>query len=87
MDIERLTAWAITPKSQLQYGTGATQGQLEQEHERLQEIQKDQQMLQETVTDEEIARIVSKWTGIPVSRMIESEIQKLVKMEDRLKLR
>ncbi len=74
--------------SELQYGTLVQlQGQLEQEHERLQEIQKDQQMLQETVTDEEIARIVSKWTGIPVSRMIESEIQKLVKMEDRLKLR
>ncbi len=89
LDIERLTRMGDYAKvSELQYGTLVQlQGQLEQEHERLQEIQKDQQMLQETVTDEEIARIVSKWTGIPVSRMIESEIQKLVKMEDRLKLR
>jgi len=42
-------------------------------------------MLKEEVDDEDIAEVVSKWTGIPVSRMMESEIQKLVKMEDRLK--
>ncbi|GAK55669.1 ClpB protein [Candidatus Vecturithrix granuli] len=89
LDIERLTRMGDYAKvSELQYGTLVQlQGQLEQEHAHLQELQKDQQMLQETVTDEEIARIVSKWTGIPVSRMMESEIQKLVKMEDRLKLR
>ena len=89
LDIERLTRMGDYAKvSELQYGTLVQlQQQLEQEHAHLQELQKDQQMLQETVTDEEIARIVSKWTGIPVSRMMESEIQKLVKMEDRLKLR
>ena len=89
LDIERLTRMGDYAKvSELQYGTLVElQKQFEQEHARLQEIQKDQQMLQETVTDEEIARIVSKWTGIPVSRMMESEIQKLVKMEERLKLR
>jgi ATP-dependent Clp protease ATP-binding subunit ClpB len=39
------------------------------------------------VTDEDIAEIVSKWTGVPVTRMMESEIQKLVKMEDNLRQR
>lgn len=89
LDIERLTRMGDYEKvSELQYGTLVDlQKQLEQEHAHLHELQQDQQMLQETVTDEEIARIVSKWTGIPVSRMMESEIQKLVKMEDRLKLR
>ncbi|MFL6582134.1 MAG: AAA family ATPase, partial [Burkholderiales bacterium] len=41
-------------------------------------------MLKEEVDEEDIARIVSKWTGIPVSKMLESEVQKLVTMEDRL---
>ncbi len=44
-------------------------------------------LLKEEVSDEDIADIVSRWTGVPVTRMMESEIQKLVKMEDRLKLR
>ena len=54
---------------------------------RLAEMQKDGALLREEVTDEDIAEIVSKWTGVPVTRMMESEIQKLVKMEDNLKLR
>jgi ATP-dependent Clp protease ATP-binding subunit ClpB len=44
-------------------------------------------LLRQEVTDEDIARVVSSWTGIPVSRMIESERQKLVKMEERLQQR
>jgi ATP-dependent Clp protease ATP-binding subunit ClpB len=44
-------------------------------------------MLKEEVDEEDIARIVSKWTGIPVSRMLEGEVKKLVKMEDRLRER
>ncbi|HUO85246.1 MAG TPA: AAA family ATPase, partial [Thermoanaerobaculia bacterium] len=44
-------------------------------------------LLKEEVGDEDIAEIVSRWTGIPVTRMLESEIQKLVRMEDRLKQR
>ncbi len=89
LDIERLTRMGDYAKvSELQYGTRVElEKQLDAEHVRLQEIQRDKKMLQETVTDEEIARIVSKWTGIPVARMLESEIQKLVKMEDRLELR
>src|ERR1044071_3625666 len=44
-------------------------------------------MLKEEVDEEDIARIVSKWTGIPVSRMLEGEVKKLVTMEDRLRQR
>ncbi len=44
-------------------------------------------MLKEEVDEEDIARIVSKWTGIPVSKMLEGEVKKLVSMEDRLRLR
>ncbi|MDE3186893.1 MAG: AAA family ATPase, partial [Acidobacteriota bacterium] len=46
-----------------------------------------QRMLKEEVDEEDIARIVSKWTGIPVSRMLEGEVKKLVQMEDRLRER
>jgi ATP-dependent Clp protease ATP-binding subunit ClpB len=46
--------------------------------------QKEGSFLREEVTDDDIARIVARWTGIPVARMIESEQQKLLKMEDRL---
>jgi ATP-dependent Clp protease ATP-binding subunit ClpB len=44
-------------------------------------------MLKEEVDEEDIAKIVSKWTGIPVSRMLEGEVKKLVQMEDRLRER
>jgi ATP-dependent Clp protease ATP-binding subunit ClpB len=46
-----------------------------------------QRMLKEEVDEEDIARIVSKWTGIPVSKMLEGEVKKLVTMEERLRLR
>jgi ATP-dependent Clp protease ATP-binding subunit ClpB len=46
-----------------------------------------QRMLKEEVDEEDIAEIVSRWTGVPVSRLMEGEIQKLVKMEERLHLR
>ncbi len=46
-----------------------------------------QRMLKEEVDEEDIAAIVSKWTGIPVSKMLEGEVKKLINMEDRLRLR
>jgi ATP-dependent Clp protease ATP-binding subunit ClpB len=46
-----------------------------------------QRMLKEEVDEEDIARIVSKWTGIPVSKMLEGEVKKLINMEDRLRQR
>ncbi|MBK5258582.1 MAG: ATP-dependent chaperone ClpB [Thermoanaerobaculia bacterium] len=54
---------------------------------RLAEMQKGGALLREEVTDEDIAEIVSKWTGVPVTRMLESEMQKLVRMEDNLRKR
>jgi ATP-dependent Clp protease ATP-binding subunit ClpB len=53
----------------------------------LKKIQKSGQMLKEEVTEDDIAEIVSKWTGIPVSRMMEGEVEKLIHMEERLKER
>jgi ATP-dependent Clp protease ATP-binding subunit ClpB len=48
---------------------------------------KSSRLLKEEVDEEDIARIVSKWTGIPVSKMLEGEVKKLISMEDRLRLR
>ena len=74
--------------AELRYGRLIDLGkQLEAENRRLQELQSGQKMLKEEVDEEDVAEIVSKWTGIPVSRMLEGEIQKLVKMEQRLKER
>ncbi len=56
-------------------------------NKKLIDIQKNQKMLKEEVDEEDIADIVSKWTGIPVSRMLESEVKKLLNMEQRLKSR
>jgi len=55
--------------------------------DKLAEIQKDKKMLKEEVDAEDIAEIISKWTGIPVTRMLESERQKLVHMEENLQKR
>ncbi|HVZ40601.1 MAG TPA: AAA family ATPase [Candidatus Kapabacteria bacterium] len=58
--------------------------QLVETNARLEEAQKGHRMLKEEVDADDIAEVVSKWTGIPVTRMLESERTKLVKMEDRL---
>ena len=61
------------------------QKQLEEESKNLKKVQSQKGgLLKDEITDEDIADIVSKWTGIPVSRMLEGEIEKLIKMEDRL---
>ena len=52
---------------------------------RLQKLQRSQRLLKEEVSEEEIAAVVSQWTGIPVSRMLEAEVQKLARMEEVLK--
>lgn len=63
------------------------QKKLEQESKKLQQLQKKQKMLKEEVDEEDIAEIVSKWTGIPVTKMLEGDMEKLLKMEDRLRQR
>ncbi|HET7225062.1 MAG TPA: ATP-dependent chaperone ClpB, partial [Candidatus Eisenbacteria bacterium] len=58
--------------------------QLEQENARLAKIQLERRMLKEEVDEEDVAEVVAKWTGIPVAKLVEAEIQKLVRMEERL---
>src|SRR5918999_1373257 len=54
---------------------------LDVEHDALAALQSDRKMLKEEVDEEDVAEVVSKWTGIPVSRLMEGEVQKLVRME------
>jgi ATP-dependent Clp protease ATP-binding subunit ClpB len=61
--------------------------ELARQNAALEKLQKDKKMLKEEVDAEDIARVVSKWTGIPVDRLLEAEMQKLVKMEERLAAR
>lgn len=74
--------------AQIRYGTLRTQdAKLAEQNEKLRQIQTNHKMLREEVSEEDIAEIVSKWTGIPLSKLMESEIQKLVHMENELKKR
>ncbi len=74
--------------AEIRYGEiPAIEKEMEEKNQELMEIQKEGKMLSEEVDGEMVAEIVAKWTGIPVSRLQESESAKLVKMEDRLKSR
>jgi ATP-dependent Clp protease ATP-binding subunit ClpB len=60
---------------------------LKVEEKRLQQLQRSRQILKEAITEEDIATVVSRWTGIPVERMLEEEAEKLARMESHLKKR
>jgi len=71
--------------ARLQYGElGEAEKVLKERTAKLAELQKAGALLKEEVDEEDIARVVATWTGIPVSRMLESETVKLLKMEERL---
>ena len=71
--------------AELRYGTMRDlDAEIEVRTSRLDELQGGHAMLKEEVDEEDIAEIVSKWTGVPVSRLMEGEMQKLVRMEDEL---
>src|SRR5438093_5066784 len=71
--------------AELQYGRIVElQRQVDAENDALEELQSEQKMLKEEVDEEDVAEVVSKWTGIPVSRLMEGEVAKLVRMEDVL---
>jgi ATP-dependent Clp protease ATP-binding subunit ClpB len=71
--------------SEIQYGQiPELERKLKVEQDKLAVFQQDGVMLKEEVDEEDVAEVVAKWTGIPVSRMLEGEMQKLVTMEDRL---
>jgi ATP-dependent Clp protease ATP-binding subunit ClpB len=74
--------------AELRYGRiPEAERQLAAENERLAELQRDVRMLKEEVEEEDVAEVVAKWTGIPVSRLLEGEVEKLIHMEDRLHAR
>ena len=85
-DIEHAQrAGDYTKASELQYGRVPELEQRVRDAEaRLADVQKSHRMLKEEVDEEDIADVVSKWTHIPVSRMMEGEVQKLIHMEERL---
>lgn len=74
--------------SQLKYGTlRDLEKRLAEQEQKLNEFQAGGSLLQEEVDAEQIAHIVSRWTGVPVSKLLEGEVEKLIKMEERLHLR
>ncbi len=71
--------------ARIQYGEQLElDGRLEEKNKAFAELQRERRMLKEEVDEEDIAQVVSKWTGIPVSRLVEGEVEKLVQMESRL---
>jgi len=78
----------LAKAAELRYGVILSlQKQLDAETKRLEELQKQMKLLKEEVDADDIAEVVSKWTGIPVSRLMEGEMQKLLHMEERLRQR
>jgi len=74
--------------SELQYGRiPELERKIREQEEKLQQLQQTHRMLKEEVDEEDIAEVVAKWTNIPVSRLIEGEVQKLIRMEERLHAR
>ena len=84
---QRQGNWEVAAR--IQYGDlRELDRQLAEANERLHELTQDgKALVKEEVTPDEIAEVVSRWTGIPVSRMLEGEREKLMKMEERLALR
>ena len=84
-EIEKATRTGDYAKAgELQYGKLPTlQKQLEEE-EKIAEERKESSLLRDRVTDDEIARIVARWTGIPVSKLVEGEREKLLRLPDTL---
>ncbi|HVO33622.1 MAG TPA: ATP-dependent chaperone ClpB [Elusimicrobiota bacterium] len=75
----------LATASEIRYGKlPVVQKTLGQLNEKMDKLQQSTRLLKEEVDEEDIAQVVAKWTGIPVSRMMESEMQKLVQIEERL---
>jgi ATP-dependent Clp protease ATP-binding subunit ClpB len=71
--------------AEIRYGKALKlENRLKDANQNLSRLQKNSKMLKEEVDDEDIAEVISRWTGIPVSKMLEGEREKLVQMEDRL---
>jgi len=85
-DVERAERAADYAKAaELKYGTVAgIEKEIARAEKRLADLQKNQKMLTEEVTPEDIADVVAKWTGIPVTKLLEGEVSKLLRMEQNL---
>jgi ATP-dependent Clp protease ATP-binding subunit ClpB len=78
----------LSRAAELKYGTLISlEKGLEEENRNLEQLQGERKMLKEEVDSEDIAEVIAKWTGIPVSRLMEGEKEKLIKMEERLERR
>ncbi|HEX9362384.1 MAG TPA: ATP-dependent chaperone ClpB [Candidatus Dormibacteraeota bacterium] len=86
LDAERAERAADFAKAaELRYGKAVEiEKQLQEANARLGQLQGGHPLLKEEVSEEDIAQIVAKWTGIPVSRLMEGEVAKLIQMEERL---
>ena len=86
LEVERAQrAGDYAKASELQYGRAPElEAKIKEQEARLQKLQQAKSMLKEEVDEEDIAQVVGKWTGIPVSRLMEGEVQKLLQMEERL---
>ncbi|MEO5760871.1 MAG: ATP-dependent chaperone ClpB, partial [Vicinamibacteria bacterium] len=74
--------------AELQYGTiPELEKEIREARSALSRLQSKQRMLKEEVEAEDVAEVVAKWTGIPVTKMLEGDVERLVKMEDRLRSR
>jgi ATP-dependent Clp protease ATP-binding subunit ClpB len=81
-------AGELAKVAEIRYGKiAAAEQELKKAEERFASVQKDSPMLKEEVDEEDIAKLVGKWTGIPAGRLLEGEAQKLVHMEERLRQR
>jgi len=75
----------LAKAAEIRYGSiPQLQRQVEEASARLDELQATQKMLKEEVDEEDVAEVVSRWTGVPVSKLMEGEVHKLVRMEDEL---
>ena len=82
---EAQRAQDYTRASELQYGTLVElEKQQREQEERLRQLQGDRPLLKEEVDSEDVAEVVAEWTGIPVSKLLEGEMDKLLRMEDAL---
>ena len=86
LELERVTRTGnLERAAEIRYGELVQlEKEIEEEQVKLDALQSEGSLLSEEVTSEEIAEIVSKWTGVPVSKMLESEQQKLIHMEEAL---
>jgi ATP-dependent Clp protease ATP-binding subunit ClpB len=87
-EVQRERAGDLAKAAEIKHGLiPDTKRQIDQKSERLAAIQGDTQLLREEVSEDDIAKVVSAWTGIPVTKMLASEMEKFLQLEDTLSMR